>query len=415
MEGERGTGGADAANPPGPGDRPPIARRVRSVVGRLVVPALALVTAFIVGAIFLILTDIEHMQALGTDPLGALAGAVDLVLRGYGAIVAGAIGDPGRILAAIQSGNEQDIARAIRPITEGLLFATPLVFVTLGVGVALHARLFNFGAEGQFIIGGLGATLTAVTLDGVVAPFGILLAAVVGGVAFGAAYGFVPGLLKARTGAHEVITTLMLNTIAAQIVIYVGRTVPMPKPLSSITSIPLLFDIPTIRIDWGFVAALLFAALTWFLLFRTRLGFELRATGFSVTAARSAGMRPARVTVVAMALSGALVGLGGALLALGPAGRLSGTGFGFEALALALLGGLRPSGMVLAAILYGVLNNGAKTMVVATGTPLALLVVIIALVLMFVAAPGLIRSLWRLKPPASDVTSFQPSGAGSPL
>jgi len=366
---------------------------------RLVVPTLALVSAFFLGAILIVITDFEHLRNVGTDPVGAIGGAIEVVLRGYVAMFSRAIGDPARIVTAVQSGSERDIASAIRPLTEALLFSTPLIFLSLAIGVAFHAGLFNLGSDGQFLMGGLGATLGALALDGLLPAPLVLVGALVSGTLFGAAYGFVPGLLKAGTGAHEVITTLMLNTIAFQIVLYAGRGGALSRPLSSIATVPRIIDMPTVRLDWGFVAALVVAAVVSFVLFRSGLGFELRTTGFSRSAAHYAGMRPGRATVMAMSVSGGLAGMGGAFLALGPAGSLSGSGAAFVPLALALLGGLRPSGIVLAALLYGALNNGAKGMVIETGVPLDLLVVVIALAVMFVAAPGLTRSIWHVGAP----------------
>jgi simple sugar transport system permease protein len=374
---------------------------IRELLRRAVIPALALITAFAIGAVIVVVTDFDHLKDLGTDPIGAIGGAIDVVVRGYGAIFTRAIGDPGRIVSAIQTGSDADIAKAIRPLTEALLSATPLIFVSLGLGVAFHAGLFNLGADGQFLIGGLGAIVGANWLDAAVPTPLLLVGALALGTVFGAAYGFVPGLLKARTGAHEVITTLMLNTIAAEIVFYVLRSGGFSRPLTSIATVPLIFDLPTVRLDWGFVVALLVAAVVSFLLFRTTLGFELRSTGFSRTAARAAGIRPGRSTVIAMSLSGGLAGMGGAFLTLGPAHGLAGFDGGFVTLALALLGGLRPSGIVVVALLYGALNNGAKSMVVETGVPLTLLDVIIALALMFVAAPGLTRMIWRRPAPTT--------------
>jgi simple sugar transport system permease protein len=374
---------------------------IRQLLRRAVIPALALITAFAIGAVIVVVTDFDHLKDLGTDPIGAIGGAIDVVVRGYGAIFTRAIGDPGRIVSAIQTGSDADIAKAIRPLTEALLSATPLIFVSLGLGVAFHAGLFNLGADGQFLIGGLGAIVGANWLDAAVPTPLLLVGALALGTVFGAAYGFVPGLLKARTGAHEVITTLMLNTIAAEIVFYVLRSGGFSRPLTSIATVPLIFDLPTVRLDWGFVVALLVAAVVSFLLFRTTLGFELRSTGFSRTAARAAGIRPGRSTVIAMSLSGGLAGMGGAFLTLGPAHGLAGFDGGFVTLALALLGGLRPSGIVVVALLYGALNNGAKSMVVETGVPLTLLDVIIALALMFVAAPGLTRMIWRRPAPTT--------------
>jgi simple sugar transport system permease protein len=376
-------------------------KRLGVLLRRATTPALALVTAFVLGGILIVLTDVEHLQHIGSDPGAALGGAIRGAFEGYGAMFSGAIGDPRRIVAAIQTGSPEDIARAIRPLTETLLTATPLVFVGLALTVSFHAGLFNLGADGQFLIGGLGAAITATVLGGGLPPSLVLVIALAGGALFGAAYGFVPGFLKARMGAHEVITTLMLNAIAPNLAMLVSRAGAFGGSPTPIPRVPLIFDLPTIRLDYGSFAVLGVAAAVSFVLFRTTLGFELRASGFSRTVARGSGISPGRSTMMAMALSGGLAGLGSAFFALGPAGGLSGVpvgDMGYVALALALLAGLRPSGVVLAALLYGALNNGAKTMVIATGIPFALLVVIIAFAVMFVAAPSLIRTIWRIGP-----------------
>ena len=372
---------------------------------RAVLPSLAVLTALILGAILIVLTDFEHLSHLGSDPAGALGGALGEVVDGYGAILAGAIGDPARILAAVQGGNPADIAGAIRPLTETLLIATPFIFVSLALAISFHAGLFNLGAAGQFQIGGLGAALVASLLVGP-PPVVVLGAGLAAGALFGGVYGFIPGFLKARTGAHEVITTLMLNLIAPNVTLFVATSGVFGQGNQPTASVPLIFDLPTIRLDYGFVAALLVAAAVSLLLFRTTLGFELRAAGFSRSAAHAAGIRPGGVTMVAMALSGGLIGLGSAFFLLGPANGIGAPptfGFGYAALALALIGGLRPSGIVLVALLYGALNTGAKSMVIETGVPLALLGVIIAFALMFVAAPGLVRSIWRIRAPRGEI------------
>ena len=386
-------------------------KRLGDLRRRAVVPALALLTAFVLGGILIVLTDFEHLQHVGTDPVGAISAAIRAMVDAYKAMFSGAIGDPGRIAAAIQRGSERDIAIAIRPITETLLGATPFIFAGLAVAVSFRAGLFNLGVDGQFIIGGLGATVATIFLAGQLPPFAILVVALLAGTISGAAYGFVPGFLKARTGAHEVITTLMLNTIAAQIALYVLRLGDFSKDLTPIADVPLLFNLPTIRLDWGFVVASLMAVVVSLILFRTTLGFELRATGFSPTVARGAGMSPGRTTILAMTLSGGLVGMGSAFVTLGPVGAFSfgpSGEVGFVAIALALLGGLRPSGVALAALLYGALNTGAKTMGIESGIPLALLVVIVAFAMLFVAAPSLTRMIWRVRPPraAAENPSF---------
>lgn len=383
----------------------PTAAPLRRALDRMLVPALALLTALGLGAVVIVLTDFEHLRQLGTDPAGAIGGAIGGVIEGYGAILSGAIGDPGRIVAAIRSGDPGDIAAAIRPMSETLVSATPFIFVGLGLAISFRAGLFNLGADGQFLIGGLGAALTAALVAGQLPPLLALLAAIAGGTVAGAAYAFVPGFLKARTGAHEVITTLMLNAVAPDLAFLIAQAASFEGSRGPLPSVPRLFDLPTIRVDYGFLMALVMAAAVSFLLFRTTRGFELRATGFSRTAARGVGIRAGRTTILAMSLSGALAGMGSALFALGPAGGIAGgpTGdTGYVAIALALLAGLRPGGVVLVALLYGALTTGAKSMVIVTGIPLALLVVVVGLAMMFVAAPGLIRSIWRLGPPARD-------------
>ena len=292
--------------------------QIGDALRRAVVPALAVFTAFLLGAVVIVLTDFEHLQQIGSDPLAAIGGALAGVIDGYPAIVSGAIGDPGRIVAAIQSGDADDIAAALRPISETLVIATPFIFAGLGLAVSFQAGLFNLGVDGQFVIGGLGALITAALVAGSVPPSIALVIAVLGGTIAGGAYGFVPGYLKARTGAHEVITTLMLNGLTPAVVFLMVQALDPSGPPPAIPVVPRLIDLPTIRVDYGFVVALAMAAVVSFLLFRTPVGFELRATGFSRTAAAGAGMRPNRITMLAMALSGGLVGMGAALFGLGP-------------------------------------------------------------------------------------------------
>ena len=297
-------------------------QRIRDALGRAVVPALAVFTAFLLGAVVIVLTDFEHLQQIGTDPLAAIGGALAGVIEGYPALVSGAIGDPGRIVAAIQSGDADDIARALRPMSETLVSATPFIFAGLGLAVSFQAGLFNLGVDGQFLIGGLGAFITATLVAGSVPPLLALVIAVLGGTIAGGAYGFVPGYLKARTGAHEVITTLMLNGLTPAVAFLMVQAFAPSGPPPAIPAVPRLIDLPTIRVDYGFVVALAMAAVVSFLLFRTPVGFELRATGFSRTAAAGAGMRPDRITMLAMSVSGGLVGMGSALFGLGPASGL---------------------------------------------------------------------------------------------
>jgi simple sugar transport system permease protein len=399
--------------------------RLKALGRKALVPVLAVVTALILGAIVIVLTDLQNLSRLGTDPVGAIFAAVGGIGSGYGAMLAGAFGDPARILIAIQSGNARDMATAIRPITETLVAATPLIFTGLAVAISFRAGMFNIGVDGQLMIGALGATMTTIALQGQLPAFAILIAALVAGTLFGAFWGFIPGALKARTGAHEVITTIMLNYIAAQVVFFAlrstwlrapGSTSPVSRNLAPITDVPTLIPLPSLRLDYGFVVALLMAVAVSWLLFRTTKGFELRASGFNLTAARYAGMSAGGSMMLAMALSGALAGLGGTFMVIGTVGQLSldlSGGIGFTAIALALLASLRPSGVVVAALLFGALTNGGKLMGIQSGIPFDLLSFIMAMVIMFVAAPALIRTIWRVRvsKPAPEVApSSQPTG-----
>jgi general nucleoside transport system permease protein len=389
-------------------------QRIRDELRRAVHPALALFTAFLLGAILIVLTDFEHLRQIGSDPLAAMGGALAGVLDGYPALFAGAIGDPARIVAAIQSGSADDIAAALRPISETLVSATPFIFAGLGLAVSFRAGLFNLGVDGQWLIGGLGAFIAATLVAGHVPPTLALVVAVAGGTVAGGAYGFVPGLLKARTGAHEVITTLMLNGLAPSVAFLIVGFIDLPVPQAALPAVPPVIDLRTVRVDYGFVVALAMAAVVSLLLFRSTLGFEFRATGFSRAAARGAGIRPSRTMMLAMFVSGGLVGMGSAFFGLGPAQGFSGgptNDLGYLAVALALLAGRRPSGVVVVALLYGALTTGAKSMVIVTGIPLALLTVIVAFAIIFVAAPDLTRSIWRLRAPKPGAAS----GANTPV
>lgn len=403
--------------------------RLTSLLRRALVPSLAVLTALILGGIVIIITDLEHLSQIGTDPLGALAGAVGGVLNGYGAMLTGAFGHPDRIAAAFENPVPRTIATAIRPITETLVAATPLIFVGLAVAISFRTGMFNIGGDGQLVIGALGATFVGVSLQNSGLPsLVILVLAIAGAVLAGGFWGFIPGFLKARTGAHEVITTIMLNIIASQVILFAllgdalrqaGSSTPVSKNMSPWVDVPLIINLPALRLDYGFVVALLMAGVVSWLLFRTTKGYELRAAGFNMTAARYAGMSAGGSMMLAMAISGALAGMGGGFMVIGTVGQLSNDlsgGIGFNAIALALLAGLRPSGVVVAALLFGALTNGGKQMGIESGVPSQLLTFIIAMVIMLVAAPGLIRSIWRVRvaKPAPEIASVSPTAPAEP-
>jgi general nucleoside transport system permease protein len=371
------------------------------------IPILAIVTAFIVGSIFILITDFENLARITTDPVAAIGGALGTIGDAYWSMVLGAFGDPAKYAAALADPTPRKMAAAIRPITETLVASSPLIFAGLAVAISFRSGVFNIGVEGQFVLGAFGATVMAIALRDQPAPL-ILLASTFAGILTGALWGFIPGILKAKAGAHEVITTIMLNYVAAQVVLFglrsdflrqEGSSQPISKVLSEFVRIPLLIDLPGLRLHVGFLVALLMAVLVSWFLFKTTKGYELRAAGFNMNAARYAGMSASGSIILAMSMSGALAGLGGSMEVLGTVPQMSNdisSGYGFNAIALALLAGNRPMGIVLASLLFGALRTGGGLMQVKTGIPLDLLVFIQALVIMFVAAPGLIRWLYRL-------------------
>ena len=381
-------------------------RRLGRALRPAVIPILAVVTAFLVGSFVILITDFENLAKLGSDPVGAITGALGTIANAYSAMLVGALGDPARIGAALADPTPRAVAAAVRPITETIVAASPLIFCGLAVAISFRGGVFNIGVEGQFVLGAFGATVAAIALRDQPMPL-ILLGSTIAGSLTGGAWGFIPGFLKARLGAHEVITTIMLNYVAAQIVMFGlrsdflrkdGSSEPISKVLSDFVRIPQVFDLPAIRLHWGFAVALLMAAVVSWFLFRTTKGYELRAAGFNLHAARYAGMSASGSIILAMSLSGALAGLGGSMEVLGTVPQMSNeisAGYGFSAIALALLAGNRPAGIVAASLLFGALRTGGGLMQVKTGIPLDLLFFIQALVIMFVAAPGLIRVLYR--------------------
>ncbi len=393
-------------------------KRLGRIVRPAIVPILAVFSAFLVGSVFLFITDIENLKTLPSDPAGTIVAGVVNIGNAYYALLIGAFGDPTRIVAAIGTTDPKVIASAFRPLTETLVVSAPLIFTGLAVAIAFRSGLFNIGVEGQFIMGAMGATVAVLAFRDLPPPI-LLVVALAIGTLTGAAWGFIPGFLKARTGAHEVITTIMLNYVAAQLVLFglrseflkqAGSEAPISKVLSTVVRVPLMFDLPAVRLHYGFVVALIMAAIVSWFMFKTTKGFELRAAGFNLTAARYAGMSAGGSVMLAMALSGGLAGLGGSFEVLGTVGQMSNdlsAGFGFNAIALALLAGNRPAGVVAAALLFGALRTGGGLMQIKTGIPLDLLFFIQALVIMFVAAPVLIRSIYRMNP--------RPLDEGSPV
>jgi len=360
-------------------------------------PALAMITALLVGALV--------MLSSGDNPLVA-----------YGGLWKGAVG-------------------SFSALSQTIRKATPFILTGLSVAFAFKAGLFNIGASGQFLMGTIFSVAVGVNFHGLPAVIHLPLA-LLAGVVGGALWGGIAGWLKVWKGAHEVITTIMLNYIASLFAgwtVYAGGTAGQkPGPLSDPEAaaraisetrdvlesarIPLLFPQILDRVHWGIILALLMAVLVWWVLWKTTLGFEIRTVGQNAQAARYAGIRVGRTMALSMAIAGGLAGLAGAVETLGLnykfAPEFTGS-VGFEGITIALLGQTHPFGVVLSSFLMGGLYGGAAKMQFDSGVDKQIIQIVQALVLAFVAAPEIIRSLYRLRKSAPEETLQQTTAASS--
>ena len=396
--------------------------RATRMLRGLLLPVLAVLTAFVVGALVIILTDEALLGLWVSDPVAAMGGSWSAVMDSYGALLRGSIGDPARLIGALLVLDWLEVKRAFGPLSETLVSATPLIFTGLSVALAFRAGLFNIGAEGQLYIGALFSIIVGFSFAGL--PWFIHLPlAVLAGFAGGALWGFVPGILKARTGAHEVIVTIMMNFVAYRIIDYALKTPFVqregrPDPISKIVEpgAVLMPLVEGLRVHWGIVIALIAAAVVSWLLFRSTKGFEFRAVGLNPRAANYAGMSISWTMVLSMVIAGGLAGLAGASIMLGGSKTLTpgfSPGYGFDGIAVALIGATRPGGVVGAALLFGALRAGATPMQAATGTPIDIVVIIQALVIMFIAAPALVRAIYRIRARRTLGTEVFAKGWGS--
>ncbi len=365
-----------------------LADQGRRIANGALVPLLALFSALVVGGVVIIVSDADALRAwssFAANPGNAVSSSWEVVRDAYVALFDSSLG----------SG---------RAVSETLLEATPLILTGLSVTFAFRAGLFNIGGDGQFLAGAMASVYVGFSLD--IPAVVHLPLALVAGVVAGALWGGIAGVLKARTGAHEVITTIMLNFVALRLVDYAlstevfrrpDRSDPISKNVLGSAQLPR-FD-SDLRVHTGLLIALAAAYGIWWLLFRSTVGFGVRAVGASPSAARYAGIAVGGTWILSMLIAGGLAGLAGATTVLGVRYRLTGgfSNLGFDAIALALLGRSHPAGVVGAALLFGVLRAGATGMQAQTSTPVDIIVVIQALVIAFVAAPALIRAIYRIK------------------
>jgi simple sugar transport system permease protein len=297
-----------------------------------------------------------------------------------------------------------------------LFYATPLIFTGLSVAVAFHAGLFNIGAEGQLTLGALAAAAVGAVWPRLWSPLAPVLAGLAAILA-GTLWGAIPGWLRARRGSHEVINTIMLNFVAAGLASYVALYVlknpnsqnPETRPIGAGYLIHKFSIFDGAPVSLALPLALLAAILVWVFLWRSVLGFELRAVGHSESAARAAGIDPGRIRIIAMCLAGGLAGLVGVGEVLGYAGKFK-VGFspeyGFIGIAVALLGRNQPAGVVAAALLFGALHKGAAALDLETErVTQELSLVLQALIILSVSAEGLWSWLKRREPKLASVQS----------
>lgn len=377
------------------------------------VTVLAIALALLVGAVLIIVSDPTVRSTYGyffARPSDALGASWDRVSVAYADLFRGAVLDF-EVIARVLD-RELPVSRAFGPISETLRYATPLVFTGLAFGLAFRGGLFNIGVQGQAILGAMGAALAGFLLP-LPVLLHLVLAVIVGALA-GATWGFVPGFLKARTGAHEVIVTIMLNTVALILLGWLivqawvrdpTRADAISRPVDESARLPRLFgwigpEWEGLRVDLGIVLAVFAVAGVAWLLRRATFGFELRAVGLNPNAARVAGMSVTGTYVMVMVVAGALAGLGGTAIVLGPALALTPGvigNVGFDGILVGLLGRTRPWGVLGAAILFGGLQAGGNRMQVSSGISLELVQVIQALIVIFVAAPALVRAIFALR------------------
>jgi general nucleoside transport system permease protein len=349
-------------------------RLLRSALDAMLIPFLAILTAVILGGIIIALVK--------GNPLLA-----------YYGLIQGSFG-------------------STRALSETAVWATPYIFAGLAVALAFKGGLFNIGAEGQLAIGAVVAALIGYALPewiGADIPAIIHLPlAILAGMAGGAFWAAIVGFLKAYTGGHEVINTIMMNYIALNTISFLLNG-PMKDrgPNNVIARTPLIADsarMPEIfeglRVHWGFILALLVAFAVWWMLNKSTLGFEIRTVGLNPDAANYAGINVKRTIILTMALSGMLAGLAGTVEVTGLNYRHElgfSIGYGFDAIAIALLGRSHPLGVVLASILFAAMRNGATRMQFLTQMPVDLISMLQALILLFVAADAIVRYLYRVK------------------
>ncbi|MFC9443644.1 ABC transporter permease [Brevibacterium sp. NPDC056947] len=369
--------------------------------GSWLVTVLAIVLALLVGGVLIAFANAEVIAAARnffSAPGAFFSTVFSTVGDAYSALFRGAIFD----------WNARTPERAIRPLTESLVNGTPLILTGLGIALAFRSGLFNIDGQGQVILGATVAGFLGYALS--LPPVVHMLIAAAGGIIGGAIWAGIAGVLKARTGANEVIVTIMLNSIAGYLLGYLLKQSwfthtqsanPQSRTIDESAQMFLLLPLP-FRLNFGFILAILATIFVWWLLERSTIGFEFKAVGANPHAARTAGISVAKVTVLVMVIAGGLAGLAGATQVLGTEDKLTGGiagSIGFDAITVALLGRSKPLGTFFAGLLFGAFKAGGYLMQSQTGTPIDIVLVVQSVIVLLIAAPPLVRTIFHLPAP----------------
>ena len=375
-----------------------IKRFSTSLKKNALLPFLSFIFAFFIGGIIIVFSDPVIMSQL-SSPGKFLTSAAARIGNSYLAIFQGSIYD-------VNLARESGFFRGFYPLSETLVTAIPLLFAGLAVALAFRSGLFNIGAQGQFIFGAIGASYVGFAYE--FPPLIHVPLVLIAGIVLGGLFGGFVGFLKAKTGAHEVIVTIMLNYIASLFILWLLKTQaflreerqdPIAPEVKSSAQLPKLLG-EDLRIHLGIFIALGVTWFIWWLLTRSTLGFKFRAVGANSNAARTAGISVPFVTTATMFISGGLAGLGGAVHLIGTEYALTAGiagSIGFDAITVALLGQATPLGTLLGALLFGALQTGSRTLLSNTGTPSEIVQVMQALIVLFIATPMLLKKVFRLK------------------